>query len=773
MLSSRNTAWRSAQGIPTAKFVVVTLAALWLVQIPLLGSLLVLATFGVLASFGRALTTRSGFGELGHGVGLTIGAGCMVLLNQVLLAMQLPPYVSHWVVIAVLVICTIFFRYRQIENSTESHVVTPSEPLSIIALALLVFGMRHQWILPFAIGVCALERSQPVLQRRRLAHVGVLGLVAATVPLSAALRPDRWWYFYQGNDSQFFESMGWTASHWGVFEHPGYTGGSIANYHWLSYALVGDINHLAGTPPWDVFMKVGVLLTCAALAGVFLGLRQDMSKIASIQIWGLTGLAVIASSGVVYNSLAFSVPMAMSIFMLCGRFRTARKHLRIAVLVIAAVSLTFTKTSTAVVVVGVLTVVVLLGRPRPRIVDFYPLVIIGGTGVVLYLLLFRGASQLSALALDSPNPTEALRAIWLLLTSPKTVLQVFIWVACFSALRFKNLRGAFRAALPYIVLSVCATLAISLARTDALSGFVTPVFNFVTFFAVRAWHASQRDGSPTKAPFGLTKATILCALGFVIGVNSWPAITQIELRISDEEFFNSAFWEGVRQSAYLTTAVLLLIAILLTPQLRRLAWAITGCVMLTFGLAIGASRSAYTSAATLGPDPLQNWRGGNSAPFSDTDLRVVGRWIRKNTPSDAVLASNNFCCPGLEWWRAIVNNLDIYEQDPDARIAVPRFEPSFGGDNYLIPVETRRRFYMQGMGHQPIPLGGTISQDQINRMTLSLEFANEPSQRVVDQLKLAGVDGFVVNLALTQHRDWSDYAIEKFKNGNFAYLVLR
>lgn len=773
MLSRGATEWRSGHVIPPAMFVAISLAALWLVEIPLLSGAIILAVVVTVANFGRMLTALSGFGELGYGAGFMVGAGPMVLFNQALLALRLPPHLSQWLVICALTASTALFRWRNLASTVGIRAITPHEPLSILALALLVFGIRHQWILPFAVAVCLVERSQTLRQQPQFAQIGSFGLVVGSMPLSAALRPDRWWYFYQGNDSQFFESIGWSASHWGVFEHPGYTGGSIANYHWLSYVLIGDINHLAGTPPWDVFMKVGVLLTCAALAGVLLSLRHKLSHVVSLPSWALTGLAMTASSGAVYNSLAFSVPMAMSMFMLVDRFDSARKRLRVATLIVTTLSLAFTKTSTAVVVVAVLFVILVLGRVKPHLADFYPLTIIGGTGAILYVSLFRGASQLSALAIELPSVSYAVQAIWQLLTTPRTVLQILIWTACFGALRATNLRSLYRASLPFLALSLGATLAISLARTDPLTGFITPIFNFVTFYALRTWHRSQSEDSPTTASLGLTKASILAVIGFVGGVNFGRVMNQIDLRIPSEGFLYSAFWENARQSAHLVAATALLVLINLMPRLRRSVWALAGCIMLTLGLVVGTNRSTYSDAVTLGPDPLQNWRGGNSAPFSDTDLRAVGKWIRENTPSDALLASNNFCCPGIEWWYAIIDNRDVYEQDPDASVGVPRFEPSFGGDNYLIPVETRRRFYMQGLGHQPIPLGGTISQDQIDRMTLSLEFANEPSQRVANRLKLAGVDGFVVNLALTQHRDWSEFAVERFKIGNFSYLELR
>ena len=755
-------------------FAVICLASLWLLQIPILRGSIIVLVLAVYSTFGRRVASASGFGELGLGAGLMLGIGVSVLLGQVLLILGLPPYQSQWTVVIAVAIITMALSRKIAHSPSATTPISNTEPLTALAIALFAFSIRQQWMIPFAVVVLGLERLEGSGRSRPLIRLATSGLALMMVPISASLRPDRWWYFYQGNDSQFFESMGWSGSHWSVFEHPGFVGGTVANYHWLSYVFIGDLNHVAGLPPWDLFMKTGVIITCAATAGVFLAFRSNLSTTPSTSSWALIIVAVAAISGPVYNSLAFSLPMGMMVLMLVDRFAEAQRVMRFLLLILSAVALTFTKTSTMVVVLVVLGVIHLFSKEVKRPESWYPLLTLGATSVLLYVSLFRGASQLSALAPGVPDKWEGLRVVWSLITAPRTVLQSFIWLICLVQLSHVRRHNFLRSVAPHLLLIGCATIAISFAKTDALTGFVLPVLNFVTFFALRKWHRLQSNSEhDSQAGRQTLTAILLMVTGYATGFGQRRFVTQVDKFPPIEDLLGTTIWDGIRGSALLIAVTVILLTMWLASWRKRTAMATASYVLLAVGLVAGLARPAYLEARTLGPDPLQNWRGGNSAPFSDTDLRVVGQWIRKNTPSDAVLASNNFCCPGLEWWRAIVNNLDIYEQDPDARIAVPRFEPSFGGDNYLIPVETRRRFYMQGMGHQPLPLGGTISQDQINRMTLSLEFANEPSQRGVDQLKLAGVDGFVVNLALTQHRDWSDYAIEKFKSGNFAYLELR
>jgi len=97
-------------------------------------------------------------------------------------------------------------------------------------------------------------------------------------------------------------------------------------------------------------------------------------------------------------------------------------------------------------------------------------------------------------------------------------------------------------------------------------------------------------------------------------------------------------------------------------------------------------------------------------------------------------------------------------------------EDKWGGANYLLPAETRRRFLVQGLRFQTGYESATA--EQIHRMSLSLDFANRPTSQITTDLKALGVSGFVVNLSLTENRDWSEFAIEKFRSGDFLYLEL-
>jgi hypothetical protein len=185
---------------------------------------------------------------------------------------------------------------------------------------------------------------------------------------------------------------------------------------------------------------------------------------------------------------------------------------------------------------------------------------------------------------------------------------------------------------------------------------------------------------------------------------------------------------------------------------------LAACLGITVGIQLDSARRV----ATYGPSVYESSQI-NDAAFPTSNLRAVGKYIRLNTDKDLILATNDFCCFGNYWWESIAKNVNFYMS-----LGTPL---RWGGDNHLLVAESRRRILIQGLAFQ---LGAdTPSPEQIQRMSLSLEFANQPNTSTLVNLQRAGVSGFVVNLDLTKHRDWSEFAIERFQSGNYLYLELK
>ena len=212
--------------------------------------------------------------------------------------------------------------------------------------------------------------------------------------------------------------------------------------------------------------------------------------------------------------------------------------------------------------------------------------------------------------------------------------------------------------------------------------------------------------------------------------------------------------------------------------------------MVILGLLTGQQLDRSRRVAAWGPSVATNWPLNDSA-MSSSDLRDLGRNIRRNSDVEEIFATNDFCCYGSQWWSDIAADLNGHVEKSSewwqslegsdwwrrleteygaSRLHEAISDTFFGGDNYLLAAETRRRFLMQGLKWQALQQIPT--PDQVNRMTLSLAFANDPDIEIVRELKRYGVSGFVVNLNLTDQRDWSQFAVEKFRSGNYVFLRL-
>jgi hypothetical protein len=154
------------------------------------------------------------------------------------------------------------------------------------------------------------------------------------------------------------------------------------------------------------------------------------------------------------------------------------------------------------------------------------------------------------------------------------------------------------------------------------------------------------------------------------------------------------------------------------------------------------------------------------------DARDMAQYIRENSTFDAIMASNNFCqfdvdkyCAGTMWF-----DKDLEKYHANSRLLLLDTPNKFGGSNYSLVANSRRRFLVQGLRF--ISLYEYPNAEMINRMKVSIDFANYPSARSLQELKSYGVAGFVVNLDQTLNRNWLPFATETYSNSTYAYLQL-
>jgi hypothetical protein len=724
-------------------------------------SLLVIAVLVGITVSGHYLLTWAGFRQLPIGVAFVLGVGLLVFLTQLLLFMGVPSTATNWGGLIALCVGAALSK-RPLLDGHRAQVSNRSIDQYEVALAIAVFvvATRQPWLMPYCCSVLvAISCARLVQTRFWMLLSSVLAVVVGCVS-SLTLRPDGWWYLYQGNDSQLFEALSWSNSQWGVSEHPGFVGGSIAGYHWLTYAFFGSLSHLAGLEPWDGLVKVGSPLILFAFASMFLG-GTSLKQFRNGRLhWLVAALCALTMPSVRVDSFAFSIVIAMAFVLTAIAAARAEHKWRVAVVFAAlAPTLIFGKVSTAAVVVFVLAINMLIGRIRSDSITSIPLLCLFGFLLVFTLTIFSNGADGSRLTDVSPSLSASLIETRNLLdTSSFTIqfcllLAMLLYASRSLAPELKSLHFALLTATPLLV----AGWIIQAGGTSGYFG-QPGIFLLTLVTVIRSnWMLEVSNSTRIR----MVMAPVLIAL-FFAGYKYDSTLIRLNSQLNLDNLVGEYFWEIIRGSGFIIVLCIVIIAICSTAS-RAKTYLPPLLIVMLLGFASGTSVGYYQRLQTDGLGQYLNWQN-NSAPFAQSDLRELGTWIRTNTDSDIILASNNFCCAGSDWWQLIAS-------DPTAHLNQVFGEAKWGGANYLLPAESRRRFLIQGLRFQTGY--GAPSDEQIKRMSISLEFANKPSRKVVEQLRFYGVSGYVANLTLTEHRDWSAFAVEKFRSGDFVYLEFK
>jgi len=145
------------------------------------------------------------------------------------------------------------------------------------------------------------------------------------------------------------------------------------------------------------------------------------------------------------------------------------------------------------------------------------------------------------------------------------------------------------------------------------------------------------------------------------------------------------------------------------------------------------------------------------------DERGITSWLRVNTPSSSLIATNYFCdaCIGDAWI-----NEDFKEFDR----GIWPLKFGWGGSNFVFPAQSERLFLLQGPRF--VAGGRRLPKESEARLRLSLEFANRSSARAYDELRDRGVDYFVVDRRTATSDSWRSFGQVEFENERFSVVNL-
>jgi len=730
---------RSTLSIETFVLALVILGTLAILEITVLSSLVTVVALLVIINFAKTLLQKCGYPSAGMGIGFAVGVGAFTFSSQILILIGVPPMLTYMSTIGAMVVFLIFDLFKKQKLSVLPERVSYTNTFMAIPVALLVAALRHPWMLPFALSVVFFRlrfRNKKINANQISLHASVLGIGWL---VSSTLRPEKWWYFYADNDFQFFEALSWSIARWGVFEHPGFVGGSIAQYHWLSYGFFGGLTELASLEPWTALLKIAPLLSYFVLAELIIDVAPRAVNPNLPWGWIVLVFIVWLIRVNIVDSWAFSILIAVA-FLRLAEVKIKVVNLRLIFLwLLLSGTLIFSKTSTSVVVAVVLALKVLWNRRQLRSPQLIPITSLVLFGIITVTLMSGGTAKY---VFNFPaRPTTKVLGDFL-----KSFLEY--------NMSFSGSRGL----LPHVIIWL-TTLCLFHTSTRQKFGTTGKVLLLLTPLCVTAnlyfdgiyryflltphlilsiyIASSLLDATNFQSYKPLQNKKFISVELLLIGLTSGFIWRQKSVGLVLAEVFQSKF------IFFLVAIVLLLICFLLVKMIDKTTIPNIGAALLISmaGVVFGFQIDDFSATKARGIE----WyavQENTESNFGTNDLIEVGQFIRNRTDQDLILASNNF-------------SKKIKQ----------------GGANYLLPVETRRRFLLQGLRFQTGLAEPSI--EQTKRMELSIDFAENPSSLSLKRLKEYGVEGYVVNLALTDRRDWSEFATELFRSGNFVFMMLK
>ncbi|NBR37406.1 MAG: hypothetical protein EBT80_08675 [Chitinophagales bacterium] len=691
------------------------------------------------------------------GVSILTGIGLQAGASQLLLWLGVgPTSASYLPLLLVLAVGGFAARHRKKIVKTSPNAGF-EEGLLAILVALVVLSLRHAWLLPFAAAVAAVTiicLRPPTWLNASWMHVALrLSLVASWI-LSSQLRPRNWYYFYQSNDIAFFESMSWSVTHFGVGEHPGLLGASFWNYHWLIYGFSGFLSRVADLEPFHALAAFGPAFLLFALSAALLGLGKSS--------WGsdlsqklLIGVACVSAIPTFRNdSFAFSLFAAVVFVSITRGVRRYRCSTAL-VLSFLSILLVYAKVTTAVVVLLLLIAnsvfEVIAGHARQ---SWIPVITLGIVLLVLYLVVFRTQSAGDNLLEVKPQFDNSLREVHDFFESSGNVAVMALLLLTIRIPRADRNSTEFKF-LPFLLITFSLLIAswVQAAKESPYLGL--PALYVLVFLAVAQFPPQLERSRRLRS-----EQIVLLSLAIALAFGARPVLRRVNDLTNVESWMGTEVWNIVVKSGLMIMALVLTL-VLVSLKMASRGTVASSVILVLLGLLAGNSLDGFRRQVAIGASTYEEWPF-NTSPFPTQQLEAMGNWIRENTESSEILASNNFMYRGDGWWLRMM-------KDPQQELSDLN-EASWGGANYHLPATSQRRFLVQG----PRFLTGyeVPTSDLAQRMNATLAFANRPSLDTLNKLRAYGVSGYVVNLDLALADDWSAFANERFRSGSYLYLDL-
>jgi len=640
-------------------------------------------------------------------------------------------------------------------TSQEPHeIVAPRWWLlgQLLGMAMLAITTEFTELLPLTAMLLTtgiiLSPSKSRDMRTRWATIGL----AATVAISFVfLRDDNWWVIT--DDYQFLEvltrhvTVSGPNAAWGVE--------SFARYHWLSYGWAGILDLLGGGPEplvtltrvMPIVYSIALAASVALIAHIFL--HGQTKATVFIGAWSVIAVGNFewtgTSTGGVFSVLASFVAVGVLVS------KVQPSVSRSLFLLLAFAGITSLTKAPALLGITLATMTVASGLIGRRFRSHSKCLVVTALGLVVSLslcvivvwLFGRVTDDRIQLALKSYSLGQ-LSEFGASFSAPTLIFKrLFIWFPISYCLimtlgRFR--KSTFSAQWAAMSLGALAIGGLFVevfvqGRANTSEYLSEPLYFLASLSLIQ--FGSFTTKRFTTVPTDFTEKyllILLLSLGLLWGSTSirevfWDAITAL---VSDGPSLKVELLKFASADSRLG-AVVVAITVLGATNLRR---KVTRLLLITL---------VILSVGNLAQPAIFDFRHDLSAARKDLimgsdSVRSTGVWLNTFTGKSDLIATN-------------------HRADSDRS----------GEVDFALAVWARREFL--SLGRQ---LSTTdVSDARLQATLISDDFANLPNATNCKSMRDYGIGWFVVDLRLTDNRDWSVCAEEVFSAGEFIVLAIR
>ena len=673
-------------------------------------------------------------------------------------------------------VVVLFYLLANSNTSTEPIIDRPRDRftslLPIISIAFLYLAQDSVWPLwLFLGGTCiytGLCLPHSSLSLRIRLPLGII--TGISIFMSVNNRPPFWWYIT--DDFRVFESLSISITKFGADNPMGALGTLGMEYHFMTYAFSGMTDAIINAPTFLVLSQLMPMMTAIMLSAIiWLFIERDGGdkKLPNF---------ILAAMFPLFFDYSFTSPSycfglffyLAALFFWTDSRASAKWLLRIPINILLTIFIVTTKVSNLPTVLTGLACVAGFGIIRHKEWRLIATInFLSSTATALLYFIFflansRSGSQLSSaypfgfaqriagdISTVDDQPTRVL--VGLLVTSIFLVLPI-LGSILFIIRKHTTLPMFGLFLLPAVPLMLITALFGGHASSGYFVLSSLNILNIALMVSLSSFFAESNILEIVKQRIWiLISAMILVSYG----------IQALQVR-SNGGGQNPILARALLSSHWIPSFFVALIWCLLQPKIRHHVKHLLLVATIIAELSFFAKISFQSrSQLTKGPELTQEQA---SIAIGTSDQIDVGIWIRENVPPNALLASNYFCengCNGVNWFEDDFKLLDETYNFP----STPN---GFGSFDMILPVYAERRFLIQGSRF--LLVNGMDRNEIRQRMSASLQFANNPNNETLSIIEKYEVAYFVIDRQVTDQKTWGPNAIEIYRNNTFIVLEL-